>query len=684
METYHAIQPITQTSQNQPLLSVQSPQPQQFIGNHTYDRYKPRQGVFYDLHALSRLREVFLIAMIAASIATLVSLIELKPTAQYGWAFFLNLCFGKMSYGMPLLLTYAGCALYSHWKDMYQGGHTLILKLIGACLFFLSLDSITRCGECGVSLSHLLSWILVSSTLLSSIFLMTKLSCFEIAIFVRDVASEFFANRASRAVYYPVETHRPYQYQSTQPDIIRREPTVITPMPVFNTGVQYAQDTSAKQLTDCLQHFDIRATVVGKEVGPVITRYEINLANGIKSSALCNLHKEIARSMRVQDVRIVEVIPGKQSVGVELGNDQREVFSFTDLKYKLDQCSDMQLPLLLGKNTTGSDVKIVDLHDMPHLLVAGSTQSGKTNLLQSMLMSLTYQLSASELKIILVDVKRLAFTQWKNIPHLLHPIVTDGDAAISALNWCVDEMNRRYELMEHDPSHVFAKLIVLIDEFGDLIMTHKIEVETAVTRLAQKARQSGIHLILSTQRPTADIITGHIKTNISTRIALSVPDKINSRMILDSQGAETLLGQGDMLLKSSDRYLERLHAPFVSDDEIRDHVAMLMDHYESENIRNNDDNISGNATTVLSAPCISNITAIDFKKHHGSKEVSRDEVFDEALEFVKQTGKASTSSIQRRFKIGYHRAGNIIDEMERLGFVGKMEKNNASREVLVS
>ncbi|OGT40973.1 MAG: hypothetical protein A3F13_01650 [Gammaproteobacteria bacterium RIFCSPHIGHO2_12_FULL_40_19] len=465
---------------------------------------------------------------------------------------------------------------------------------------------------------------------------------------VTDGAATLYSQPTMPGTNIQIDCDATQSLNSKHPvDIIRREPTVITPMPVFNTGVQYAQDTSAKQLTDCLQHFDIRATVVGKEVGPVITRYEINLANGIKSSALCNLHKEIARSMRVQDVRIVEVSPGKQSVGVELGNDQREFFSFTDLKYKLDQCSDMQLPLLLGKNTTGSDVKIVDLHDMPHLLVAGSTQSGKTNLLQSMLMSLTYQLSASELKIILVDVKRLAFTQWKNIPHLLHPIVTDGDAAISALNWCVDEMNRRYELMEHDPSHVFAKLIVLIDEFGDLIMTHKIEVETAVTRLAQKARQSGIHLILSTQRPTADIITGHIKTNISTRIALSVPDKINSRMILDSQGAETLLGQGDMLLKSSDRYLERLHAPFVSDEEIKDHVAMLMGHYENESVRSNDNDIYDNATVFPASP-ISNITAIDFKKHHGSKDVSRDEVFDEAIEFVKQTGKASTSSIQRR------------------------------------
>ncbi|MDP1575121.1 MAG: DNA translocase FtsK [Coxiellaceae bacterium] len=658
METYHAIQPVLQHQPMQSVQSIQSPQ----YNHHAYSYHaRVKQGVFNDPHALSRLREVFLIVMIAVSIATLVSLIELKPTTQHGWAFFLNLCFGGMSYGVPLFLAYAGCALYSHWRDIYQGGHTLILKLLGACLFFLSIDSIGRCGECGVAMSHV-SWILISTILLSSIFLMTKLSCFDLAILMRRTASEFFANRGSRAVYYPVEN----TYRSHQPDIIRREPTTITTAPIFNTGAQYVQDASAKQLIACLQHFDIRATVVGKEVGPVITRYEINLPAGVKSSALCNLHKEIARSMRVQNVRIVEVIPGKSCVGVELGNADRKIFSFEDLKYKLDQCGDMQLPLLLGKNTTGTDVKIVDLHDMPHLLIAGSTQSGKTNLLQSMLMSLTYQLSAQALKIILVDVKRIAFTQWKNIPHLLYPIVTDGDAAIAALNWVVEEMDRRYELMANDPQKSFAKIIVIVDEFGDLIMTHKVEVETAVTRLAQKARQSGIHLILATQRPSADVITGLIKTNISTRIALSVPDKINSRMILDDSGAagaETLLGQGDMLLKSSDRYLERLHAPFVSDDEIRAHVATLSNQAFHDDHNFND----------------SNITAIDFKKNH---HVNQDELFDDALEFIKQSGKASTSSIQSRFRIGYQRAASIIDHMESLGLVGKRDRYNGAREVI--
>ncbi|HLB57287.1 MAG TPA: FtsK/SpoIIIE domain-containing protein [Gammaproteobacteria bacterium] len=333
----------------------------------------------------------------------------------------------------------------------------------------------------------------------------------------------------------------------------------------------------------------------------------------------------------------------------------------------------MQLPLLLGKNTTGTDVKIVDLHNMPHLLVAGSTQSGKTNLLQSMLMSLTYQLSASELKIILVDVKRLSFMQWKDIPHLLHPIVTDGDAAIAALSWVVEEMDRRYELMANDPQKSFAKIIVIIDEFCDLIMTHKVEVETAVTRLAQKARQSGIHLILATQRPSADVITGLIKTNISTRIALSVPDKINSRMILDSVGAETLLGQGDMLLKSSDRYLERLHAPFVSDDEVRAHVEQLnqsCEKYESQSEKYLDFSDTVHHEKV---------TQIDFKNRRRSEDI----LYQQAVTFVKESGKATISAIQGEFRLGFQRASNIVRQMEEEGVVSKRDRYNAPLDVLV-
>src|SRR3990167_4278131 len=672
METYHPIQPI---QQNQ---SMQSPQ---LIRSQNYYEVQ-KQGVFYDPHALSRLREVFLIAMIAVSILTLISLFELKPAAQYGWAFFLNHCFGKVSYGLPLIFVYTGCALYSHWRNLYQSPHILILKLTGACLFFLSIEAIGQGGELGVALSHSFfgansfeSWILVLTVLVSSVFLMTKLSCYEITIAVKNALSEFFANRASKAVYYPVEN----SYRAYQSETIRREPTIIAyphTQPVFNSGFEHPQDLSAKQLIACLQNFNIRATVVGKEVGPVITRYEINLPAGVKSSTLCNLHKEIARSMRVQNVRIVEVIPGKSCVGVELGNADREIFSFEDLKYKLDQCGDMQLPLLLGKNTTGTDVKIVDLHNMPHLLVAGSTQSGKTNLLQSMLMSLTYQLSASELKIILVDVKRIAFIQWKDIPHLLHPIVTDGDAAIAALNWVVEEMDRRYELMANDPQKSFAKIIVIVDEFGDLIMTHKVEVETAVTRLAQKARQSGIHLILSTQRPTADIITGNIKANVPTRIALSVPDKINSRMILDDSGAagaETLLGQGDMLLKSSDRYLERLHAPFVSDNEIRDHVSKLTNSNFFETTVDVNDVVSNE----------SNIRFIDFKKNNSNQTIPHDGMYEQVIEFIKQTKRASTTSIQNRFKIGYQKASEIMERLEDEGIVGKRDKYNGPREVLI-
>lgn len=251
-------------------------------------------------------------------------------------------------------------------------------------------------------------------------------------------------------------------------------------------------------------------------------------------------------------------------------------------------------------------------------------------------------------------------------------VITDGDAAISALNWCVEEMERRYELMANSQATSFAKIVVICDEFGDIIMTHKNEVETDVTRLAQKGRQCGIHLILSTQRPDADIITGRIKTNITTRIALSVPDKINSRMILEKNGAEILLGQGDMLLKSSDRYLERLHAPFVSDDEIRNHVSKLTNSEFCETVFDVDNIISHD----------SNIRYIDFKKNNNQSE-PRDELYEQVIEFIKQTKRASTTSIQNRFKIGYQKASEIMERLEDEGIVGKRDKYNGPREVLI-
>lgn len=626
-----------------------------------------KQRVFCDTQALSRLHEVFLIATMLVSILTLISLFKWQPSSQHGWAFFLDLIFGKMRYLVPAFFMYAGSCFYIHWHKPFQGAHTLILKLIGSCLFFLSIEMIGQGGELGVALSHsifaddsLESAVLVFSIFLAGLFLMTRLSFYEITIFAYNAGKEFFFRKMDQRDYRVGQA----SYQKER-EMTRREPVIISyDSPRSEMAIS---DSQTKQLIDCLGHFGIHATPVGKEVGPVITRFEIELLPGVKSAILCNHYKDIARSLCVANVRILEVIPGKKCVGIEVPNENREIFGFEELRFKLDECVNEKLPLLLGKTVNGL-IKIVDLTS--HLLIAGATESGKTSLLQSMLMSLTSCVNADNLKLILVDPKCLSFTKWKNIPHLLMPIITDNNDAMDALNWCVNEMERRYGLMANDSSLSFPSVVVFIDEFADLMMTHKNEIESAVKRLAQKARQSGIHLVLSTQRPTVDVITGHIKTNMTTRIALSVSDGRDSRNILESLGAEMLLGRGDMLVKSFDRNLERVHAPLVSEDEIERHVANLC---AGKTIVNNE--INANFP-------VSNIRFIDFKKNNVIERKPEDPVYERVVTFVRETGKASTTSIQNKFEIGYQRASAIMEMMEDRGIVSKRTRYNGAREIL--
>ncbi|MCX7121666.1 MAG: DNA translocase FtsK [Gammaproteobacteria bacterium] len=520
METYKPIQ--------------SSPAIQSF---NSFEMNGMKEGVFCDPQALSRLHEVFLIATMLVSILTLVSLFKWQPSSQHGWAFFLDLIFGKMRYLVPAFFMYAGSCFYIHWHKPFQGSHTLILKLIGSCLFFLSLEMIGQGGELGAALSNsifgdgsLESIVVIASIFLVGLFLMTRLSFYEITIFAYCAGKEFFFRKMDQRDYRVAQA----SYQKEQ-EITRREPVIISYDSPRSEMV--ISDSQTKRLIDCLGHFGIHATPVGKEVGPVITRFEIELLPGVKSATLCNHYKDIARSLRVANVRVLEVIPGKSCVGIEVPNENREVFGFEELRFKLDECVNETLPLLLGKTVNGF-IKILDLKS--HILIAGATESGKTSLLQSMLMSLTSYVSSDGLKLILIDPKCLSFKQWKNIPHLLMPIITDNNDAMDALTWCVNEMERRYDLMAKESNPKFPSIVVFIDEFGNLMMTHKNEIESAVGKLAQKSRQCGIHLVLSTQRSTADVVTGNIKTNMTTRIALSVPDKRDSRNILDENGAYTL------------------------------------------------------------------------------------------------------------------------------------------------
>jgi len=433
----------------------------------------------------------------------------------------------------------------------------------------------------------------------------------------------------------------------------------------------------------------------------VITRFELQLAAGVKVSKLSGLAKDLARSLSVISVRVVEVIPGKTVVGIELPNEHREMVRLSEvLSSQQFEQARSPVSLGLGKDIAGHPV-IVDLAKMPHLLVAGTTGAGKSVGLNAMLLSLLYKTKPDEVRMILIDPKMLELSIYEGIPHLLAPVVTDMKQASNALRWCVAEMERRYRVMaalgvrnltgynkkvkeaiaigqpikdplwspEAGDMHIpelepLPYIVVLIDEYADMMMVVGKKVEELIARIAQKARAAGIHLILATQRPSVDVITGLIKANVPTRIAFQVSSKIDSRTVLDQGGAEQLLGHGDMLyLAPGSGVPMRVHGAFVSDEEVHKVV--------------NDWKKRGQPTyieTILQG-------ADDGGDFGGAGGSEQDELYDQAVEFVTQSRKVSISSIQRRFKIGYNRAARIVDDMEAAGVVTGME-SNGSREVL--
>ncbi|OGT65378.1 MAG: cell division protein FtsK, partial [Gammaproteobacteria bacterium RIFCSPHIGHO2_12_FULL_45_9] len=453
-----------------------------------------------------------------------------------------------------------------------------------------------------------------------------------------------------------------------------------------------------------LASFGVQAAVVAVYPGPVVTRYELQLAAGTKVSKLVGLVKDLARSLSVVSVRVVEVIPGKSVVGLELPNAVREVVNLREiLSSPQYQNARSPLTLALGKDIAGHPV-IVDLAKMPHLLVAGTTGSGKSVGLNVMLLSLLYKAPPSELRLIMIDPKMLELSIYEGIPHLLTPVVTDMRDAASALRWCVVEMERRYRLMAAQgvrniagynqkieeaesvgqplvdpfapPGEVqllktLPRIVVLADEFADMMVVVGKKVETLIARLAQKARAAGIHLIFATQRPSVDVITGLIKANIPTRIAFQVSSKIDSRTILDQQGAEQLLGNGDMLYLAPGAGVPvRVHGAFVKDEEVHRVVEYLRQTGTPDYL----DTLveEGAASAELEA------RAGAFKEE--SEE--RDPLYDEAVAMIVQSRRASASLIQRRFKIGYNRAARLIEAMEAAGIVGPLE-SSGNREVLV-
>ena len=468
-------------------------------------------------------------------------------------------------------------------------------------------------------------------------------------------------------------------------------------------------EAMSRLLESKLNDFGVEAQVVAVHPGPVITRFELQPAPGVKVSQITNLAKDLARALSAISVRVVEVIPGKSVIGLEVPNEYRETVRLSELlaSKDYDQASS-PLSLALGKDISGHPV-VVDLDRMPHLLVAGTTGSGKSVAVNAMILSILYKATAKDVRLIMIDPKMLELSVYQGIPHLLAPVVTDMKEAANALRWCVAEMDRRYRLMSAlgvrnmagynrkvkeavdagqpilDPlfkpiegqtapalDHL-PFIVVVIDELADMMMLVGKKVEELIARLAQKARAAGIHLVLATQRPSVDVITGLIKANIPTRIAFQVSSKIDSRTILDQMGAEQLLGHGDMLyLAPGTGVPVRVHGAFVADQEVHKVVANLKEKGQPNYL---DEILAGESADGEAG-------GAGFLGE-GDDNIENDPLYDQAVRLITESRRASVSAVQRRFKIGYNRAARMVEQMERAGVVGPLQ-GNGMREVLAA
>ena len=463
-----------------------------------------------------------------------------------------------------------------------------------------------------------------------------------------------------------------------------------------------------------LKDFGVDVEVKSVHPGPIITRFELDPAPGVKVSQISNLAKDIARSLSVVSVRVVEVIPGKSFVGLEIPNESRELVTLGEiLKSRAYDDSASPLTLALGKDIGGQSV-VADLARMPHLLIAGTTGSGKSVAINAMVLSLLYKTQPEQVRLIMVDPKMLELSVYEGIPHLLTPVVTDMSEAANALRWCVAEMDRRYRLMsamgvrniggynrkikeaiaagepikdptftppplededkpvEHPTLVPLPYIVIIIDELADMMMIVGKKVEELIARLAQKARASGIHMLLATQRPSVDVITGLIKANVPTRIAFQVSAKVDSRTILAQMGAENLLGHGDMLyLPPGTSVPTRVHGAFVADHEVHSVVRHLKKTAAPQYL-----------DEILDGPTGPTPSLVGIDKAQPGADAEQDPLYDQAVQVVMDTRKASISGVQRRLKIGYNRAARMVESMETAGLVGPLQ-SNGSREILV-
>ncbi|PHV11549.1 DNA translocase FtsK [Chitinimonas sp. BJB300] len=486
--------------------------------------------------------------------------------------------------------------------------------------------------------------------------------------------------------------------------------TLLSPPPPTQEVVSHETiEFTSRLIERKLAEFGVEVKVVAAYPGPVITRYEVEPAVGVKGSQVVNLMKDLARALSLVSIRVVETIPGKTYMGLELPNPKRQIVRLSEiLGSQAYHDSPSLLSMAMGKDISGKPV-VTDLAKAPHMLVAGTTGSGKSVAMNAIILSFLYKATPEEVRLIMVDPKMLELSIYEGIPHLLAPVVTDMKHAANALNWCVAEMEKRYRLMSAmgvrnlagfnakvkeaakrgekltnpfsltpdspEPLEPLPLIVVLIDELADLMMVAGKQIEQLIARLAQKARAAGVHLILATQRPSVDVITGLIKANIPTRCAFQVSSKIDSRTILDQMGAESLLGQGDgLFLPPGTGYPQRIHGAFVADEEVHAVVEFLKSQGEPNYIE-------GILTGQVEGMGGDSAGGGEFGLAGSGGDGESDEMYDKAVAFVIRTRKASISSVQRELRIGYNRAARLIDQMEQAGIVTPME-TNGNRTVL--
>ncbi len=476
-------------------------------------------------------------------------------------------------------------------------------------------------------------------------------------------------------------------------------PYKIPPLDFLQPGISRAKDPAAEQemkengtiLVDTLNSFGVTVRITGISRGPAVTRYEIQPAAGVKVSKITGLADDIALSLAAQGVRIEAPVPGKPVIGVEVPNQHKDSVSLREILESESFCNaKSKLAFCVGRDIAGNAV-VGDIAKLPHMIIAGATGSGKSVCTNSIIMSLLYHASPQEVKLILIDPKIVEFTVYAGIPHLLIPVVTDPKEAAGALNWAVQEMQRRYNLFAENSVRdlddynataalpesdlkPMSQIVIIIDELADLMMTTSKEVEDAICRLAQKARAAGMHLIIATQRPTTDIITGLIKANIPSRIALSVMSQVDSRTILDTGGAEKLLGHGDMLYLPNGKIKPvRVQGCFTSTKEIEKAVGFIKE--QNQNQTTYDDSIMEQVQQNIPVSKAEQKAAAEAAAaaEDAPEPGSDEEVLERAIEFVVEAGQASTSSLQRRLKLGYARAARMMDELEDMGIIGPYE-----------